>query len=208
MNHFPQFDPNVQATVQLTSTRLNSVSLGQKSNQIQPGVGYRVTQTPGGTTVSAIRKRGGGASAATCSFGEIVTYKDGEETKRGISGGIIYCGDQNWNISPQYVNPDADGDWLVYLTVEVIANMDDDTEIILPGINTGTRPTGDWDKLEWEEDADYPENTQPTIPTGEGTIIIPLGRLTIADKGIAFAKVGCGNITIGQCGAVLSHTRA
>jgi len=57
MNEFPTFNPNQPALSQLSSTKLNLVSLGQKSNQIQPGVGYRVTQTPGGTTVSGIKKR-------------------------------------------------------------------------------------------------------------------------------------------------------
>jgi hypothetical protein len=62
MNHFPSFNPNEPALHQLSATKLNSVSQGQKSNQIQPGVGYRVTQTPGGTTVSVIKRR---ARAAT-----------------------------------------------------------------------------------------------------------------------------------------------
>jgi len=57
MNEFPTFNPNQPALSQLSSTKLNLVSLGQKSNQVQPGVGYRVTQTPGGTTVSGIKKR-------------------------------------------------------------------------------------------------------------------------------------------------------
>jgi len=57
MNNFPEFSPNQPALQQLTSNKLNLVSQGQKANQIQTGVGYRVTQTPGGTTVSAIRRR-------------------------------------------------------------------------------------------------------------------------------------------------------
>ena len=57
MNHFPKFDPNKEAHLQLGSVNLNTISLGQKSNQIQPGVGYRVTQTPGGTTTSVIKRR-------------------------------------------------------------------------------------------------------------------------------------------------------
>jgi hypothetical protein len=57
MNHFPKFDPNKDSRFQLGSETLNAVSLGQKSNQIQPGIGYRVTQTGGGTTVSPIKKR-------------------------------------------------------------------------------------------------------------------------------------------------------
>lgn len=57
MNNFPEFQANQPALQQLSAAKLNLVSGGQKSNQIQPGVGYRISQTPGGTTVSAIRKR-------------------------------------------------------------------------------------------------------------------------------------------------------
>jgi len=57
MNNFPEFNANQPALTQLSASKLNQVSLGQKSNQIQPGVGYRVTQTPGGTTTSVIKKR-------------------------------------------------------------------------------------------------------------------------------------------------------
>jgi len=59
MNEFPKFEAGKPALEQLSASRLNLVSGGQKSNQIQPGIGYRVTQTPGGTTVSAIRRRRG-----------------------------------------------------------------------------------------------------------------------------------------------------
>ena len=57
MNEFPQFHPGEPALGQLSSVRLNKISLGQKGNQIQPGTGYRVNQTSGGTTVSTVRKR-------------------------------------------------------------------------------------------------------------------------------------------------------
>lgn len=53
------FIPGLEAARQLTSGRLNGIVNSQASNQIKPGVGYRVTQTPGGTTVSVIKKRRG-----------------------------------------------------------------------------------------------------------------------------------------------------
>jgi hypothetical protein len=68
MNHFPSFNPNEPALHQLSATKLNSVSQGQKSNQIQPGIGYRVTQTPGGTTVSVIKRRHRAAESAALEF--------------------------------------------------------------------------------------------------------------------------------------------
>tara|TARA_R110000751_G_scaffold1057_3_gene4244 strand:- start:142 stop:747 length:606 start_codon:yes stop_codon:yes gene_type:complete len=56
MNNFPRFNPNEPALDQLSTTNLNLVSGGQKSNQIQPGVGYRLTQTGGGTTMNITRR--------------------------------------------------------------------------------------------------------------------------------------------------------
>ena len=57
MNNFPTFNPNEPLLNQISSNKLNLVSGGQKSNQIQSGVGYRLTQTPGGTTMNTIKRR-------------------------------------------------------------------------------------------------------------------------------------------------------
>lgn len=59
MNQFPTFNPNNPALSQLSANRMNLISKGQKANQIQPGQGYRLTQTSGGTTLSVIKRRKG-----------------------------------------------------------------------------------------------------------------------------------------------------
>ena len=53
------FIPGIEPARQLTSGRLNGIINAQSANQIKPGVGYRVTQTPGGTTTSVIKRRRG-----------------------------------------------------------------------------------------------------------------------------------------------------
>ena len=78
MNEFPRFHPNVPALHQLSSSRMNKISIGQKSNQIQPGAGYRVVQTPGGTTVSAVKKR---TPSQILPPLWVTMYQDGDEWK-------------------------------------------------------------------------------------------------------------------------------
>lgn len=158
-------------------------------------------------------RRGG---AAACPFGGITRWTTGEGesavTHTGIKGGLIYCGDQNWNMDPQELNLEAAGVWLVYFEIDVIANQDDDEQYILPGIKTGTEPT-EYSKLAWTEGTNYPDNTAPVVGTGAGTIIVPLGKLTITDGGespgvASFEPAACGNITVTQCGGTLAHTRS
>jgi hypothetical protein len=66
---------------------MNLISLGQKGNQVQPGIGYRVTQTPGGTTVSAIKKRAPSQYAHPFKFS--VSNEEGEN-RLYINYGAIY----------------------------------------------------------------------------------------------------------------------
>lgn len=51
------FVPNIDASRQLTAGRLNGIIHAAKSNQIQPGHGYRISQTGGGTTLSVKKQR-------------------------------------------------------------------------------------------------------------------------------------------------------
>jgi hypothetical protein len=153
-------------------------------------------------------------STTDCPFGETTTWLDGEgedaETKVGIRGGIIYCGDQNWNIERHEIDVSTDRVFLLSIPIDVVANRDDDDEILLPQIETGTKPEdADWEETTWvDETTDYPANEQPTIPTGEGKIYIPIGKVAVEGGAItAFDKAGCGNITVGHCAGVLSHTR-
>lgn len=149
---------------------------------------------------------GGGGRVITCHFGEIITI-EGTPDVSTIRGGIIYCGDQNWSMDADAISLSPDGVWLVSIAVSVVVNTDDDGEILLPGIDTGTKPTGGWTRTSWTAGTDYPDNTAPTIPTGAGTIVIPIGKLTVASGVASLEAAGCGHITVGHCAGTLSHTR-
>ena len=158
------------------------------------------------------RNGGGGGGSSSCTFGEITTWTEGEDTLKGIRGGLISCGDKNFNVANHEVNPATDGDWLVYLEIECESNRDDDDELILSGIKTSseTDPDSFWQTVPYDPGppvTQYPDNTNPTVATGIGTIIIPLGRLVVDDGIMSFTYAGCGNVTIGQCGGTLSHSR-
>ena len=149
---------------------------------------------------------GGGVSSA-CHFGEIITVPDSDPEEKAIRGGIIHCGDQNWNIDYQGLNLAAAGAWLVSLSVDCEVNRDDDGELLLPGVKTGTKPTGDWTKTAWTTGTDYPDNTEPVASTGNGTVILPIGKLTIADGAATLEAAGCGNFTITHCAGTIGYTR-
>ena len=147
-----------------------------------------------------IPKRGvvsrGGGSSTPCPFGRLSGGK--------ITGGLVFAGDKNFTVEDYEVNLETDKTVLLYFSISVTANKDDDGEIFLPNVETASW-TPAWD----EETGDsYDDNTAPTLPTGEGTIIIPLGKLTVEDGGATFAPTGCGNITINHCAGTLSYSRA
>lgn len=158
--------------------------------------------------------RGGGrpsSSSVPCPFGELVPMTTGGFTI-GIKGGVVYAGDKNFNVPERGINLASSGAWLIYLEIDVEANRDDDGEIILPGIKTSaeTDPSSFWQHDAWSAGpppTQYPDNTNPEVTDGLGTIIIPLGKLTVADGAATFERVDCGNVTIGQCAGILSHTR-
>lgn len=178
----------------------NLMKWSREVNQCLQQLRDRVVVTRGGG--------GGGVGGVTgpCAFGEINTNTE-DPPVTSIRGGIIHCGDQNWNMDPQTVNLATPGTWLVSIAVSCISNRDDDDEILLPGIETGTRPTGSWTNTAWTTGTDYPDNTAPTLPTGAGTIILPIGKLTIADGVATLAPSGCGNFRIGQCAGALTYAR-
>jgi hypothetical protein len=86
-------------------------------------------------------------------------------------------------------------------------NRDDDGELLLPGVKTGTKPTGDWTQTAWTTGTDYPDNTEPVASTGNGTVILPIGKLTIADGAAMLEAAGCGNFTITHCAGTLGYSR-
>lgn len=179
-----------------------------RSSRVRGISGGRIEEGPNGIliVVDPVPPRGRTAAGSTCPFGELVSMPEGSDYPRGIRGGVIYCGDQNFNVNPQGINEAVEGVFLVYIELTCEANRDDDGEIILPGILTST-DTPSWEQITWTEETDYPSNTNPAVSDGLGTIIIPIGKLTIAGGSASLEPVDCGNITVGQCAGVLSHSR-
>ena len=177
------------------------------------GPGLRVRKV-GNTTILSARRRGmggggGGGTIGTCPFSEIITVTPEEgDPYKAIRGGYIFCGDQNWVMPSLQINPAVHGVWLVWIEVPVVCNIDDDGEVILPGISTGTRPDDIWSKIEYTEGTNYPPNENPTLPTGEGKIMLPIGLLTIVEGSQTLGVgVGCGNFFIDQCAGTLAFRK-
>lgn len=192
-----------------------------RASRIVGIAGGLVRETPNGTVLVPKSQSSalGGITASTCPFGEIITYTEGEGEeaveKKGIRGGLVYVGDKNFNTPAKELDLETSGDWLIYLEVECEANRDDDNEIILPGIKTSaaTDPSEFWKSITWSaasgetEETQYPDNDEPEVSDGLGKIMIPIGKLTIDGGNPTLVRVGCGNVTITQCGGILSHTR-
>jgi len=144
---------------------------------------------------------GGGASA--CYFGEIITVPDSDPEKKAIRGGVIYCGDKNFHVDAQELTLTSDIERMVQIKITgVTANTDDDGELILPGVETATG-TPEWEN---KTGTAYDDNTNPTATT-PGTVIIPIGKLVIADGAATLDATGCGNIRVSQCAGTLTVDR-
>ena len=167
----------------------------------RPGTGVELVSSSGGFTYRVRKTVASGSSSDECPFGEILTYKDGDTTKSGIRGGVVYAGEKVWNVDPKALTLTVTGTFKIFLEVGVTANVEDG--VLLPGIKTSTAP-------EWKQvagDGNYPNQTIPTAPTGIGKAIIAAGILTIEDGSATFAKAGCGSIRIDHCPGTLTHTR-
>lgn len=145
----------------------------------------------------------GGGDDAGCPFGTFAL----SGTKYYIQGGVVYCGDKNINVTNNdlIITSTTPRTKLVYFEIPLTVNMDDDSKILLPGVDTTS-----WTAALEEVDVGtgYPANTQPTLPSGNGTMIVPLGTLTVPSSGSwTFLPVSCGNITIDHCAGVLYLTR-
>ena len=178
----------------------------------RPSPGLELLLSSGGF-IYRLRPTAAGESAPAppCPFGRIVTWVEGEGesavSKTGILGGLIHCGDQNWNIDNQELNLGADGTWLVSIEVDCEVNRDDDGELLLPGVKTGTKPD-EWTRTAWNEGDDYPGNTAPEAETGTGTVVLPIGKLTIRNGSARLEATGCGNFTVTHCAGSLGYTRS
>lgn len=199
MNTVKPFDPMGVASVELGSSKLNTLVNENNANQIIPGgKGIRITRTSSGVTVSAIRPKP--PKTANCPFGQLASSSS-------IKGGLILCGDKNFNVPNYEIDLSSDGERVVYITIPCEVNMDDDSELILPGIKTSSAVsiTG----ADWTVGASYPANTNPTVASaGIGTFIFPIGSITITDGAQSnFVPTGCGTCTVTQCAGTLGHTR-
>jgi hypothetical protein len=142
---------------------------------------------------------GGGSNF--CIFGELVTVPDSDPPEQAIRGGIIHCATNNWFIADEVVSTATDYDLLVWISVACVVNTDDDGELLLPDIASGTEPTT------WGSGASYPANTAPTVAAPTATVILPIGRLIVADGVASFVPSGCGNFTVTHCAGTVGYTR-
>ena len=180
-----------------------------RANTLVSVVGGNLRGTGNGKTLTIRTGPGSSPSVAEgCIFGEIIDTPGSDPVTKSIRGGIIHCGDQNWNIDPQLLSLASDGVWLVSISVTCEVNRDDDNQLLLPGVKTGTEPTGDWTNTVWTTGTDYPDNTNPVVVTGNGVIKLPIGKLTIADGVATISPAGCGNFTITHCAGSLGYTRS
>ena len=177
---------------------------------IRGGPGVMVRHTANGVTIALTESPKKTIQSTTsqteCTLGAIIDVDDATFTK-AISGGVVYCGDKNFNVAWKGIDLTATSTTLVYLTLSGIdPATDDDEEIFLPGVITSSS-TPAWGSTSYSGTESYPVNTNPTSPTGTGTIIIPIGILTIADGAASLDPVACGNVTVAHCAGILSHSR-
>lgn len=144
-----------------------------------------------------------GGKSPICPFGEIFTDTSVSPAVQKIRGGLIVCGDKNFNVAGHPVNVDSTRTVLVYIELPVSVNVDDDGQILLPGVKTSS---GTPAYSETPSDQ-YPNSTNPSIPAGNGVIVIPLGKLTVKDKAAEFIPTSCGFVRVEHCAGSLFAIR-
>jgi hypothetical protein len=138
---------------------------------------------------------GAGDGSGPCPFGRIIDHEGG----KAIEGGYVSCGDINAHIDPMVLDLETDGAWLLYLEIPTEIELDDAGELPTGGILTSSRTTWAIDKIAWTTGTDYPDTDEPTISTGLGTCIAPLGKLVIEDGVATYLATGCGNVRVVYC---------
>ena len=172
----------------------------------RPSASLEIVSTSGGFSYrSRQAAASAGAASSGCPFGQIITWVDGEgdgaTTKTGIRGGVVYAGDKVWNVSDKELNLDADGTYIVWLSVDVTANVADD--VLLPGLKTSEAPV--WDKA--ASTGSYPDVGIPDKDDPTGRAIVALGKLTISSGSASFKPDGCGSIFVDHCPGSLTFAR-
>ena len=176
----------------------------QRTPQIS-GSGDSLIHTHTGTIIER-RKKPVESAAVSCPFGQIVATPAGTEAF-GISGGAITIGNKNFHVEPYPIVTTTDGTWLVEISISGVSfNTDDDDSLVLPGITTATG-TPTWAKNTFTGSESYTSSTLPSTPTGTGTIILPIGRLTVANGSPSLVADGCGSFFVTQCAGIFSYSR-
>jgi len=172
----------------------------------RPSHGMEIVSTTGGFRYR-VRRIGTDATAAApppCPFGGLVRIVAEQGAVTGIRGGTVHCGDKNFIIDDAQT-PASDGEWIACLSVSCEVNQDDDNSILLPGVKTGTAPSG----IQYASaGSGYPDNSNPSAGSGQGTIILPIGWVMVENGNPRFWPDGCGNFVINHCVGTLSYHRA
>jgi hypothetical protein len=157
--------------------------------RLRPGPGYRLKETAGGTVlVIQPGDPGGGvvgSAAVIEDFGGLVRLASGNQA---IKGGAIYCGDTTFTI-PEYdlgATP-ANGTVYAYVSLAATANIDDDGELLLPGVETSTSTSP-----VMQVAASYPSGVNPTPASPTGTVIVAIGQVVTADNVPTFYPASVG----------------
>lgn len=181
-----------------------------------PSAMLELVKTAHGFTFRGKKSAPGEAGDSTpCPFGKIARWTVSGTAKVGIKGGLIACGPNNWRIEDYEINPTVAGSWLVSIQVDVVVNRDNDNEILIPGIESGTEPTA-WTLTPYTGSENYPDSTPPMLPDGTGKAVLAVGILTVtipdgSPPGTAgtatLQPTGCGGFYITHCGGDLSYHR-
>jgi len=186
----------------------NAVIHWMRSNQLVSVTGGRLKRTPNGIILDITPPPPGLVvnEPGPCMFGETFIIEGETTFVQFITGGAIICGTNTWQMDDYEVDTATDGRWLVSFEVDAVVNRDDDESVLLPGVESGTKPL-DWTLTAYTGTEDYPAGTAPVIPTGVGAITLPVGLLTITDGFIELTPTGCGPFRIEHCGGTLSYAR-
>lgn len=155
-----------------------------------------ITQNPAGVALFG--------QVQSCSFGYV--YQD-DEGDWYLQGGYVYCGDKNFYVTDHLLNTTSNSSFLISIKLGgITANTDDDDAIILPGVKTSTSSPA-WHSKSYTTGTNFDDNTNFTSPTSIGEIVVPIGKLVVADNTPSLDWSSCGNITVSQCAGILSFTR-
>lgn len=186
-----------------------------RRQRVIAGPGIHLSESPSGTVISAKPAASPSVPREICPFGEIITVPAVGETpaSKAIRGGLIQIGTENWNMDAEPIDLTTAGVWLVSIPVDCIVIRDDDEEVLLPGIESATRPTEAWTLTAWAPGTDYPSSSPPSVPDGAGTVVLPIGKLTVtvpdgAASGTASLEpTGCGGFHVSHCSGNFEHSR-